>query len=148
MGSAYLNACLCCKETRRLCWLLVIACGLLILGCCFWCVGCWFVLGSLLRRGQFVLGWCVDSAFTLGGGSMLGRVESMNVEWLVNSSLILSCLIIESRLLYRRERVVGPLLALEAWRESHHPSPFPWKRAIIPSLKEINESEKTGSINS
>ena len=79
-GSASLTSCLCCKEARRLCWLLVIACGLLILGCCFWCVGCWFVLGSLLRRGQFVLGWCVDSAFTLGGGSMLGRVESMNVE--------------------------------------------------------------------
>ena len=29
-----------------------------------------------------------------------------------------------------------PPLALRARRESHHPSPFPFKRAIIPSLKE------------
>ena len=62
-------------------------CWLLRVGYCFWVaafgvlvIGCCFVLGSLLRRGWFVLGWCVHSSFTLGGGSMLGLVASMNGE--------------------------------------------------------------------
>ena len=105
--------------------LLVVGYCVLVIASWLLVIGCWLVLGSLLRCGWCVLGGCVHSSFALGGGSMLGLAASMNGEGLIHSSFILSCLIIESRLLPRRERVVGLPFALKARRESHHPSPFP-----------------------